>query len=83
MKTAREMFEELGYTFHEDLGFDELEFRKDVEPEIIISFDLSNKTVAVYDWGDYIDGFGTYYMSMQELHAINQMCRELGWLDEE
>lgn len=82
MKTAREMFEELGYTFHDDSCFDELEFRKDVEPEIIISFDLSSKTVAVYDWGDYSDGFGTHYMSMQELQAINQMCKELGWFDE-
>jgi len=41
-----------------------------------ITFDKKNSTIIVYS-DDYDDK-----INMQELQAINEKCKELGWLDE-
>lgn len=68
-KSAREMFKKLGY----ELALDHysmaaiMVYRKDLE---YIYFDADKKI--------YIRGF----IDMKLLQAINQQCKELGWLDE-
>ena len=82
MKNAREMFEKLGYkdiikndkkVVFENYKIDtHIEFSNDDEYKSII---LEN--IGICDSGNY------YVLSSQELKAINQQCKELGWLDEE
>ena len=68
-KSAREMFEELGYEFdpHHYSMTALIVYRKDLK---YIYFDADKKI--------YIIGF----IDMKLLQAINQQCKELWWLDE-
>lgn len=76
-KTAKEMFEELGYakTYHD-------------EYEIVYSLYISNEKVAEIEFDLSVQTFYCIYdkgimeVSINVLKAINQQVRELGWLDE-
>lgn len=69
--SADEMFKELGFDKNE--GLYEIQY---ITKDNQITFDKRNNTVVVYS-NDYDDK-----INMQELQAINQKCKELGWLDE-
>ena len=73
MSKADEMFEKLGYEIKEhkpmfDNNFIDI-FNKKIHK--IIRFTKGEKTIEIY---------GMPKLSMQELQAINEKCKELGWL---
>ena len=77
--TAKEMFEELGYSLVENsLG---LKYQKLVVDMLwVIYFDTKFKylTTSLIN-----DEYETYHvLDMNELKAINKQCEELGWLEE-
>ena len=72
MSEADKMFEALGYTVEEALKniyiyIDDCEY---IEHDFVIHKD--SKSVSFYK----------IRISKEELKAINQKCKELGWLDE-
>ena len=77
MKTAKEMFKELGYKLFKDNNYviaffkdtNWIEFRKDIE--VVKCYSLIN------DYYIEINNIG-----IKELQAINKQVEELGWLDE-
>ena len=74
MKSAKEMFEELGYVYE---SYDEY-IRCVWQPKSkrycrTITFYLKNKKFKPYNQVQF---------TMQLLQAINQQCKELGWLDD-
>lgn len=76
-KSAREMFEELGYEkegkpYIDRIGHKHICFRNKKNKFTTIHFDLDTKEF----------GKGWDYITISELQAINQQCKELGWLDE-
>ena len=70
MSKADEMFEELGYKKEDDEYWI---IYKGEEKDI--TFNKKYKNVEVYDERE------SQYMTMRELQAINEKCKELGWLD--
>ena len=69
MSKADEMFEELGYINHFEVSNAEV-FKKGCRNYFRqIAFNKTTKSVMV-----------NYYLSMQELKAINEKCKELNWL---
>lgn len=78
MKKAKEMFEQLGYeqfVFKPELG---IKYRKKENKDIIeIDFDGINR--KVYKCRKNFYEMQGLFINMQELEAINQMCRELEW----
>ena len=72
--SADEMFEKLGYVKVSDENHI---YYNNLEWEYTIVFDLSSKTFK-----GYIDEDTEMALSvdMQELKAINQKCKELGWM---
>ena len=77
MKSARELFEELGYTYQESYfeeKLDEINYSKsgDYVPQIL--FNLNGKCVKVYRKGNKASWF-----DVNVLQAINQQVNELGW----
>ena len=72
MKTAREMFEELGYILIVDNEIG-LKFTGEFGSVIFIK---KPQLIKVCD----VNGNGCFVV--KELQAINQMVKELGWLDE-
>lgn len=74
MSKADKMFEELGYEKNTD--FQSIKYKKD--DENVYYFDYIRH--EFYKSGEY-DGMceGT---NMPELQAINEKCKELGWLNE-
>lgn len=82
MKTAKEMFEELGYKMDDewkDAG--DLYYYKSTtncKYAIEIWFDLIDKSFAKYINDDYCEG-DCICIPMQELQAINKQVEELGW----
>ena len=76
MSKADEMFKELGYTKIQDDKY-WVDYQKRNEN---ISFNLTHKfieTTRKYR-NEYIDK----RLNIKELQAINEKCKELGWLDE-
>lgn len=85
-KTAKEMFEELGYEqtmgFTYD-GYKTITYKQNVEQERpleytrlanIINFNLKYENeIHIEEWNG---------ISIDVLKAINQQCKELRWLDE-
>lgn len=80
-KSAKEMFEELGYKntkkedkiiLFENFSFDiSIEFlNEDGDKSIVL------QKLGIDDGGDFI------ILSLEELKAINKQIEELGWLDE-
>lgn len=78
MKTAKEMFEELGYEFEKEYTSDGVNdtyrYNKCSRPNDSIIFDLAGKQIIIYQT------FNTIHVN--ELQAIIQQCEELGWLEE-
>ena len=68
-KSAREMFEELGYEF---INHKAIIYRGKHETGRLIRIAFfDNKKILI-----------TESIGLEELQAINQQCKELGWLDE-
>lgn len=84
-KSARDMFEELGYNemyqnkhyicYVKDL-VDTPEYERD---SIHLEFNYDTKTFNK----TYGDDNSVYEITLEELQAINQQIKELGWLDEQ
>lgn len=79
MSEADKMFEELGYAkeFLVSILNDKqwgINY-KNIRTETEIIFDEIDKEVCISDMDDE-----SIYISMQELQAINEKCKELGWL---
>lgn len=73
MSKADEMFEELGYKQnYTQIG--DLKYYKNDDNVIIFDFDNKNFIKS----GEY-DGMCDY-ITMQELQAINEKCKEMQWL---
>lgn len=74
MKTAEEMFKQLGYEFEKEYTIDGVNdtyrYNKCSMPDSII-FDLNGKNIIINKI------FHT--ISFNELQAIIQQCKELGW----
>lgn len=82
MKSAKDMFEELGFeqTENDDI-FIEYQ-RDDGDQHAEITFSLQDKNFrAIY--GRYEFGMTNYYVTSDELKAINQQVKELGWIEED
>lgn len=80
MKSAREMFEELGYTYQESYFEEELEdinYSKSGDYAPKIRFNLNHKCINVY-----IKDNKSSWFDVKVLQAINQQINELGWNDE-
>lgn len=80
---AKEMFEKLGYDFKKgwlyDKYVDALNYHKEIPEEDYneeyILFDVEERNYwKEDDYGDAIP------ITMEELQAINQQCKELGWI---
>lgn len=76
--TAREMFKKLGYkkrTFGDYIVYE----KGDYISLNVIEFHLKNKIIQSYieecELGNVISG-----LTVDELKAINQQCKELGWI---
>lgn len=80
MKSAREMFEELGYTYQES-SFEEklyeINYSKGGEYTPQIIFNLNHKCVIVYRQENKSSWF-----DMKLLQAINKQIEELNWITE-
>lgn len=83
-KSAREMFEKLGYYYRYikgDCSEDVIQYQdfgktvllKGDSAKYIIQFNLVSKCIVATN---------LTFINMKLLQAINQQCRELGWLDE-
>lgn len=70
---AKEMFEKLGYypSYDYNNPKNDFAFYEADSPKMIV-FNLKNKDIEVYDGN----------ITIEDLQAINQQVRELGWLDE-
>lgn len=84
MRSAREMFGDLGY---EEVEVDSdnpkqyIRFTKSGGPvDISIDFDVKYKQISAYEFDWYYHDTCSYAVDIQEHKAINQMCKELGWL---
>lgn len=84
--TAKEMFENLGYTYNEccfqnDLGFDseldEIYYQKKGKYTPQIKFSLGYKTISVYR-----ENYKPSSFDIKLLKAINKQAEELGWNNE-
>lgn len=69
MSKADEMFEKL--RFNKNEGLYEIQY---IARDNQITFDKRNNTIVICS-DDYDDK-----ITMQELQAINEKCKELGWL---
>lgn len=74
---ADEMFEKLGYEKEEIVNGFQYYLGDDLGDDKEIDFieNIHNKNKEIW-----IDSF--HIITIQELKAINQKCKELGWLDE-
>jgi len=80
MSKADDMFEKLGYKIENMTDKDGhiwgISYKNDGE-YYDIDFDLYDKTICVGSQGN----FEAVYFTMQDLEAINEKVKELGWLD--
>jgi hypothetical protein len=76
MKTAKEMFEELGYELFEEKDSRYITYV--YHDRYIIQFDLIMQNFYAYE-----DNMDMQYIGvdMKMLQAINKQCEEMGWLD--
>lgn len=73
---AREMFETLGYRRSTDI--DMIKYSKKLDDTfywIKVMFDLSEKEIVLDN-----NGYEAYIITCDLLKAINQQCKELGWI---
>ena len=80
MKNAREMFEELGYEIDDNSKFKGM--AQCINYQVIQPYGNIFKEITFYFDTKEI-GWDNVYLTMPLLKAINQQCKELGWLDEE
>ena len=76
VKTAREMFEKLGYEenpYREDM----ITYRRKKYPNEHIDISISKGVFIKEDDYDL-----AYYITLEELQAINKQIKELGWNNE-
>lgn len=80
MKSAREMFEELGYEYKEIKTsiFRNIQYKKYSK---IIFFRYDKCIIPYCDYGDGEEG--SALLNLKELQAINKQVEELGWNKEE
>lgn len=74
--TAKEMFENLGYRRSTDI--DVINYSKKLDDTfywIEVLFDLLEKEIVLDD-----NGYEAYIITYDLLKAINQQCKELGWI---
>ena len=77
MKSARKLFEELGYTYQESYfeeKLDEINYSKSGGYDTQIIFNLNHKCIKVYRKENKASWF-----DVKMLKAINQQINELGW----
>lgn len=81
MKTADELFNELGYVkkvdnqvYCEYIKYED--YDGDLEENKLISFSLINKKIRLFDFNCCT----APEITMQELKAINKFCEERGWI---
>ena len=72
MKSAREMFKEMGYEFKASFGIMHYSI-----PNNYIEFYIDKEKVTIIDCV-----YDRYSIDMLTLKAIIKQCEELGWLDE-
>lgn len=81
MSKADKMFEELGYKKIRD-NEKEILYKKDkVSQEYFIAFGFETKTVMCEYADEDYEMNGAFDFNMQELQAINEKCKELGWIE--
>ena len=80
MKTAEEMFEELGYKKSKFVSKDFIEYQHSYiyDTSIFIRFDLDELYITKYD--DTDNGIKYLGFTLNELKAITKQMEELGWL---
>ena len=82
--SAKKMFEALGYKqilqYDEDDKEDLIGIRYKLGDYVEIMFDLWDFDVTKF--GKIWEHIGNSSINMDELKAIDQQCKELGWLDE-
>lgn len=74
MSKADKMFEKLGYDVMSE-NDEKIKYQDSGNEDIYIDFDKKYKVISgcpTYD----------YFLDMDILQAINQKCKEMGWLDE-
>lgn len=79
--SAKEMFEDLGYKLLENKVYKtyKLKYYKDDDNVILFYDDTEYSPKGFIKSGEY-DGMCDY-ITMKELKAITQQCKELGWID--
>ena len=82
-KNADEMFEELGYRVFVNNGFNLFEYVKHYElrPAKHIKFEI-DETITIAKENEKELAVNSDHINMQELKAINEKVKELGWLDD-
>ena len=84
MTKADKLFEKLGYKKITKNYYNYLEYikKENEEVDLVISFEGSSKTVmaSMYEKGK--PRSRSLAIIMEELQAINEKVKELGWLDE-
>lgn len=76
MKSAKEMFEKLGYEQHKsryEITYNMANL-KYIDDYRYIAFDKESKTIEVDD-----SSTEPFYLQIEELKAINKQVEELGW----
>lgn len=88
---AEEMFESMGFKKEkfDYFGLDRFVYKKPIVDEgdylytVVVLFDKEEKITTVY-CNEYTEDYDDYdappAIDMELLKAINQQCRELGWL---
>ena len=74
LSEADEMFDDLGLWLEKE---NEIEFEVKNDDDKVIKINKERKEIACFN---YYDGFE--WLTLQELQAINEKVKELGWLDE-
>lgn len=77
MNTAEEMFKQLGYEFEKEYtsdGVNDTYRYNKCSMRVSIIFDLNGKNIIISKI------FPTIIISLNELQAIIQQCKELGWI---
>ena len=81
MSEADKLFEELGYIKKKEHEFKEV--KNDDEVTELILYKNEVKGEEIEFWNDKTISkmccFDVSYLTIQELHAINKKCEELGW----
>ena len=82
--TAEQMFKELGYEKSEYLSGIKYELKIETIYEYtnVISFIVDDKIVDFSYYDGFEDGESGLSINMDELKAVIQQCKELGWLDD-